>query len=263
MEGFSNGTKSHHEPSFGLGCARIVELINMTKRTRSLTRSQSIRIAIGGTLLATPTVLLVVGALLLGFPLNYSDVSTESNDLVAVVDPLLGTESEYPSQSLIKSVPQGWEEQRAQLGPPILVTIRDMELYGPVIPVSAHSGVMEVPEDISTVGWFVGSASPGQSKGSAVLVGHRDGVEGGRGAFYGIEELSHGDKIMVTTSGGSRIRYSVIEVEVVDKDRIPVIADFVFATDGDPRLTLITCGGKFDSEDGGYQANVIVTAVPM
>jgi LPXTG-site transpeptidase (sortase) family protein len=226
---------------------------------------RSIRIGILGVLLATPTVLLVAGALLLGFSLDGENVNVngESGNLITVVEPQLGIGSDYQNKSLIKSVPQNWEQQRARLGPPIMVTIREIEMYSSVIQVSAYSGVMEIPEDISKVGWFVGSAAPGQTNGSAVLVGHRDGVEGGRGAFYGIEKLNHGDQIMVTTSGGSRLHYSVIEVDVVDKDRIPEIADFVFATNGDPRLTLITCGGAYDSEDGGYQANVIVTAVPM
>ena len=234
----------------------------MKSNLASLSQGGSIRLAIVGVLLATPTVLLAVGALLLGFSLNDSNPNVESNGVVSVSNPQLGTESAYLNESLVKSAPQNWEEQRTRLGPPILVTIREMEMYSPVIPVTAYSGVMEIPEDISKVGWFVGSAAPGQDRGSAVLVGHRDGVEGGRGAFYDIENLSHGDQIMVTTSGGARLSYSVIEVELVDKDKIPEIAEFVFATDGDPRLTLITCGGSFDSEDGGYRANVIVTAVP-
>lgn len=214
-------------------------------------------------LLATPTVLLVSGAILLGFSLSSSSVSTATSDLVTVNDPQLGVGTQYQDQSLIQSAPREWEEQRAQLGPPILVSIRELQMYSSVIPVTAYSGVMEIPEDISKVGWFLGSAAPGQSRGSSVLVGHRDGVEGGRGAFFEIEALNHGDQIMVTTSGGTRLRYSVIEVQLVDKDEIPAIAEFVFAMDGDPRLTLITCGGTYDSENGGYQSNVIVTAVPI
>jgi hypothetical protein len=36
----------------------------------------------------------------------------------------------------------------------------------------------------------------------------------------------------------------------------------VFARTGAPRLRLITCGGEYDVDAGGYQQNLVVTAVP-
>ena len=48
--------------------------------------------------------------------------------------------------------------------------------------------------------------------------------------------------------------------ESIPKKKLPI--DDVFATDGSPRLTLITCGGYYDRSNGGYQDNVVVTAVP-
>jgi hypothetical protein len=34
----------------------------------------------------------------------------------------------------------------------------------------------------------------------------------------------------------------------------------VFVRAGDPRLTLVTCGGEFDSNTGQYIDNIILTA---
>ena len=38
--------------------------------------------------------------------------------------------------------------------------------------------------------------------------------------------------------------------------------DDVFDRSGPAVLRLITCGGAYDAEDGGYQDNLVVTATP-
>lgn len=223
-----------------------------------------VRTLVVSLLLATPTILLVAGALLIGMSGNVTSVGTPRPQAIAVTDPELGTgESEYDQTSLINNVPSSSGASVQDGGQPILVSIEDLAVRSPVIPVASYGGVMQIPEEISTIGWYSKGVSPGSEQGSAVLVGHRDGVEGGRGAFYGIEELESGDRITVTLSDGNRLKYLVKTVSVVDKDSIPAMAEYVFATDGDPRLTLITCGGPYEKADGGYQANVIVTALPV
>ncbi len=37
----------------------------------------------------------------------------------------------------------------------------------------------------------------------------------------------------------------------------------LFARSGPARLTVITCGGPYLADQGGYQDNVVVTAVPV
>jgi hypothetical protein len=39
--------------------------------------------------------------------------------------------------------------------------------------------------------------------------------------------------------------------------------DRLFAREGPPRLTLITCGGPFLAEFGSYRDNVVVVAEPL
>lgn len=215
-------------------------------------------------LLASPTILLVAGALLIGASGNINNASVSQEQFFTVTEPELGVgDSDYAQTSLINNVPTNSGAAVSEGGQPILVSIEALAVRSPVIPVVAYGGVMEIPEDILTVGWYSEGVRPGSQKGSAVLVGHRDGVEEGRGAFYGIEELDSGDRITVTLSDGSRLKFSVQTVSVVDKDSIPALAERVFAADGDPRLTLITCGGPYERDDGGYQANVIVTALPV
>lgn len=223
-----------------------------------------VRTLVVSLLLASPTILLVAGALLIGMSGNINNTAVSQEQVISVTEPELGVgESDYSQTSLINNVPLNSAASASEGGQPILVSIEALAVRSPVIPVAAYEGVMEIPEDISTIGWYSEGVRPGSQQGSAVLVGHRDGVEAGRGAFYGIEELDSGDRITVTLSDGSRLKYLVKTVSVVDKDSIPALAARVFAADGDPQLTLITCGGPYEKDDGGYQANVIVTALPV
>ena len=51
-----------------------------------------------------------------------------------------------------------------------------------------------------------------------------------------------------------------VRTRLVDKPELPRAE--VFARTGDPTLTLVTCGGQFDSSTHHYRSNVVVTAVP-
>ena len=61
-------------------------------------------------------------------------------------------------------------------------------------------------------------------------------------------------------SDGSVQSWTVTEVRLVAKPELPV-AD-VFSRTGPPTLTLVTCGGSFDSRTHHYRSNVVVTAAP-
>jgi LPXTG-site transpeptidase (sortase) family protein len=212
-----------------------------------------------------PTVLLVAGALLLSMSSGSLQIDNLDEQVPINSDSALGLNDsrQFSETSLVHSAPINYEEADSQFGHPIRVNIQALSVQSRVMPVSSYGGVMEIPEDISRVGWYVGGSSPGDAEGSAVLVGHRDGVGSGRGAFYGIENLEMGDHISVISSEGFRLTYAVVEVEVVDKDSIENIAASIFTKSGEPRLTLITCGGAYVKDDGGYDSNVIVTALPQ
>ena len=144
---------------------------------------------------------------------------------------------------------------------PVRLRIPDLGIEANVIPVGVDSSnAMEIPEDIMEVGWYRFGPAPGGSSGSAVLVAHRDGRVQGHGVFYSLGALNLDDPIFVTDDTGKRLEYRVIARESIPKKKLPI--DDVFATDGSPRLTLITCGGYYDRSNGGYQDNVVVTAVP-
>jgi LPXTG-site transpeptidase (sortase) family protein len=155
-------------------------------------------------------------------------------------------------------------EPRAVIAPnaPVSVAIDELGVLAPVDPVGIYEdGSVEIPEDVSRVGWYRFGSDPAQGEGSTVIVGHRDGFDQGAGAFYSIAGLDIGDAIEVELADGSLRDYEVVAREVVAKNLLPT--SDLFAENGPERLTLISCIGYFDRDGDGYRENVVVTAVPV
>lgn len=146
--------------------------------------------------------------------------------------------------------------------PPVGVAIDKLGVRALVDPVGIYEdGSVEIPEDVSRVGWYRFGSDPAQGAGSTVIVGHRDGFDRGAGAFYSISGLDVGDVIDVELADGSLQEYEVVAREVVAKNLLPT--SDLFAENGPERLTLISCIGYFDRDGDGYRENVVVTAVPV
>jgi hypothetical protein len=143
---------------------------------------------------------------------------------------------------------------------PVAVTAGDDAISGPVVPtgVNPSTGELDLPAEAKVVAWYRYGPPPG-APGSAVLAGHVD-WHGVPGIFFRLRELHGGDAVVVTMSDGSVQSWTVTDVRLVAKPELPV-AD-VFSRTGPPTLTLVTCGGSFDSRTHHYRSNVVVTAVP-
>lgn len=114
---------------------------------------------------------------------------------------------------------------------------------------------VEVPEDPDLAGWFALGTTPG-SPGSAVVLGHVDSADG-PAVFARLESLRPGDTVEVDMSNGTTRRFRVDQVDTYANADFP--AQAVYA--GTPKrrqLTLVTCGGEYDAERGGWQSNVVV-----
>ena len=190
----------------------------------------------------------------------------------APVDHLVGTELFAAAEDRQDDGPlmvgaDRLEGQLAEAEPipvePVQVSIPALGIETSVITVGldAHRAV-EVPEDINIVGWYEHAAFPGSDVGSAVLVGHRDGSGGRKGVFYSVGNLERGDRVEVAVETGETVVYEVVSRELIDNVDFDSNAARLFAVDGDPVLTLISCGGLYDRNRGGYQSNIVVTANP-
>jgi sortase (surface protein transpeptidase) len=119
-------------------------------------------------------------------------------------------------------------------------------------------GSMEVPA-VSDAGWYLHGVRPGHGEGSAVIAAHVD--YGGRpGVFFELRRLEVGAEVVVVDEAGDEHRFVVTERFQVDKDELPIPE--LFRSEGQPVLTLITCGGAFDRGARHYTDNIVVRAAP-
>ena len=93
-----------------------------------------------------------------------------------------------------------------------------------------------------------------------VLAGHVDSRRFGVGPLADLRGIAAGDRVEVDTGSGSARLYRVDSIETFDRQALP--AD-VFARTGPERLRLVTCTGAYLPQAGGYQQNLVVTAVPV
>lgn len=124
----------------------------------------------------------------------------------------------------------------------------------------APNGQMDVPDNVTEAGWYKHGPSPGEP-GSAVLAAHVDLSGPGRGLFYDLDVLEVDDEVVVGYSDGESRRFRVVARSTYLKSELPL--DVIFSREGDPVLTLITCGGGFSASEGSYDSNVVVYAVPI
>jgi Sortase domain len=140
------------------------------------------------------------------------------------------------------------------------VTVPSGGIGSAVRPVGVSAdGQMELPADPEVLGWYRFGPAPGEGSGSVVLAGHLDSKRYGLGPLVGLREVEVGDPVTLTRSDGTRVDYAVVDVRRYDRQALP---EELFSRTGPERLRLITCGGEYLPDEGGYQENLVVTAVP-
>ncbi|MFI6519295.1 class F sortase [Spirillospora sp. NPDC050679] len=105
-------------------------------------------------------------------------------------------------------------------------------------------------------GWYEHGPAPG-SRGSAVLLGHYDDLDG-EAVFFRLRKLKPGARVTVVRQDHSSAVFQVDAVEQVPKWEFPrsrVYGEVRYAG-----LRLVTCGGDYDKRDHSYRDNVIVYA---
>jgi hypothetical protein len=143
---------------------------------------------------------------------------------------------------------------------PISISIEGIGVAeAPVIDVGVEeNGDMEIP-GADSVGWYRFNATPGEP-GSSVLAAHI-AYNGIPGVFRYLASAEIGDRVVVTFDDGRRAEFEIIELAQYDKQELP--DDRVFAKDGEPVLTLITCGGDFNRSLRSYEDNIVAYAIPV
>jgi len=118
-------------------------------------------------------------------------------------------------------------------------------------------GTIQVPDDVTHVGWYTLGPSPGEI-GPAVVLGHVDSATRGAGVFYKLGGAKIGASIEISRADGTTVNFTVYAVREYSKGAFPT--DTVYGNTSDPELRLITCGGRFDRATGHYLSNIVVFA---
>lgn len=114
---------------------------------------------------------------------------------------------------------------------------------------------MATPARPVDTGWYSLGSSPGED-GDAVIDGHVDSPDGAPAVFARLAQLKPGDQLIVTLAEGRRT-FAVTRIASVPYHSVPA---GLFATQGPPLLTLITCTGAWDPAQGVYSQRLVVEA---
>lgn len=117
------------------------------------------------------------------------------------------------------------------------------------------SGNMAVPASYENAGWYRLGAVPGES-GSAVIAGHVTNGLNLPGVFFRLDELKRGDEVIVETSDGGSIRFTVLAVERYPYDEVP--REELFNDVDAMRLNLVTCDGVWIMSKRTYDRRLVV-----
>ena len=225
------------------------------------------RLALGLAVIGVALALVAVAGLL-NTPSDVGDATAVEETLTPSTDPRPTTTS--PDETTTTSIAPLWSPNErslladldgAQLPRPERLQIDVLGIDAPVGEYGvAPSGQMDVPDNITEVGWYKYGPSPGEP-GSAVLAAHVDLRGPGRGLFYDLEDLEIDEEVVVGYSDGESRRFRVVARSTYLKSELPL--DAIFSREGDPVLTLVTCGGGFSESQGSYDSNVVVYAVPV
>jgi LPXTG-site transpeptidase (sortase) family protein len=130
-----------------------------------------------------------------------------------------------------------------------------------VMPAETVDGELKVPEQVRHVGWWDGSSYAGDPFGTTVIAGHVDSATEGLGFFAKLLKVKAGQRVSLA-GAGHRASYRIVSVKLVAKGALSSDSR-AFDQTGDHRLVLITCAGEYHRDRGGYDSNLVVTAVPV
>lgn len=135
---------------------------------------------------------------------------------------------------------------------------------GSVVDVRAVSartdGVLDVPDDLASAGWWRGGSALGDPFGSTLLAAHVDSRTQGLGPFASLLDARRGARFEVSSPGLRQV-FATTSVRRVER-RSALRDRSIYDATGERRLVLVTCAPPYLPERGGYQRLVVVTATP-
>lgn len=120
------------------------------------------------------------------------------------------------------------------------------------------NNVLNAPANIFDVGWYDGSAKPGEN-GTIVLDGHVSGPTK-NGVFYSLGTLKEGDKVKIERGDGKLYTFSVTGTELFDNDKVDMNKVLTSSVPGKPGLNMVSSAGRFDVRTNQFEQRIVVYA---
>lgn len=114
---------------------------------------------------------------------------------------------------------------------------------------------LPAPDRAEDVAWFSQGPQPG-SRGNALVSGHVDAWTG-PAVFARLSQLRAGDEVVVVNADASRLTFRVTGLRSLGATAHDAS---LFAPAETPRLTLITCSGRWDPLLKSYDQRLLVSA---
>ncbi len=143
---------------------------------------------------------------------------------------------------------------------PVAIKVAKADIDAQVEQQTIDNGVMHDPSGPYVVSWYKTTGKLGE-KNNIVMAGHLDWYGVAQAVFYHVGDLKQGDAIVVTGEDNHAYNYSV------DWAKNYVVADLdakgvrqIVAETQTEKLTLITCGGAWDTAKQEYVERMVVRA---
>jgi len=136
------------------------------------------------------------------------------------------------------------------------VVLPSLSVDAPIVRVGVGmNGEMVVPTNARDVAWLDQGGIPGPTN-NVVLAGHIS-YSRQAGSFFRLRELAKGDAVTVAM-GGKHYKYTVVWNCFFDRNTTH--AGQIMGKTEVPSVTLISCGGVFDSSAGTHSQRIAVRA---
>lgn len=161
-----------------------------------------------------------------------------------------------PTKSQASETTRDMSDQTLGTGIPKSISIEKININAQIEEVGLDAvGNMDVPSTYTTVGWYKLGYKVGL-RGSAVLSGHYDNVQGKPAVFWDIKNLVPGDIIKVTDNSNVSYTYKVVSKEDYPYDNLPL--ERIFASNNEAMLNLITCSGTWNKNSRNYSTRTVI-----
>jgi sortase (surface protein transpeptidase) len=140
---------------------------------------------------------------------------------------------------------------------PAALRIGAIGVDAPVEVLETVAGEMQQPTDETHVAWYKETARLGEA-GNMVFAGHLNWWGVPEAVFYNLASLGTGDEVVVEGADGRAWTFAVEWVRQLSATEPP--GEDVLGATSLPAVTLITCGGEWDSATSAYDSRTVVRA---